>query len=189
MATLARSAPDLNTPKPISRVEVDEALSDAQDAVARLRWMASHVDAIGLKLNDIVHILDGGNDEEAPAGSGEIDVWELRRKWVQDLAGETRHDKERIAQYRAEALNAATDAINTLSGLGRFALAITTLRWDNAEDLQAFRDARPILAAMNVGGGSTESDLAAMCRRLLTESIPVDPTASAAIDTADQDAA
>jgi len=47
----------------------------------------------------------------------------------------------------------------------------TILRWDNAEDYQAFIDAMPILAAANhPGGGRVEHDLAAMCRRLIAES-------------------
>ena len=176
MATLARSAADLNVPKAISADDVNSALAELEDAMARLKWITDAVDRVGLQLLDITQTLDGMHD---PSPLNET-VHAFRAGWIRETVRQAMIDKEAIAERRLQAVGAVRNAMEALGGYRRYAVAITCLRWDNEEDRRAFYDARPILAAMNPTGGSTESDVAAMCRRILSESHPVDPTAGLA---------
>ena len=173
MATLARSATDLNVPKAISADDINSALAELEDTMARLKWLTDAVDRLGLQLIDITQTLDGMHD---PKPLNET-VHAFRAGWIRETVRQAMIEKEAVAERRLQAVGAVRNAMEALGGYHRYVVAITPLKWEKVEDFQAFRDARPVLAAMNPNGGSTESDIAAMCRRVIAESHPVDPTA------------
>ena len=164
---------NIDKPIPISADDINSALAELEDTMARLKWLTDAVDRVGLQLIDITQTLDGMHD---PKPLNET-VHAFRAGWIRETVRQAMIDKEAIAERRLQAVGAVRNAMEALGGYRRYAVAITCLRWDNEEDRRAFYDARPILAAMNPTGGSTESDVAAMCRRVIAESHPVDPTA------------
>ena len=87
---------NIDKPIPISADDVNSALAELEDTMARLKWLTDAVDRLGLQLIDITQTLDGMHD---PKPLNET-VHAFRAGWIRETVRQAMIDKEAVAERR-----------------------------------------------------------------------------------------